>query len=822
MKLHRLIVNNIRGIKELDIRPDGDNFLIWGPNGSGKSGVIDSIDFLLTGQISRLTGRGTRGISLSSHGPHIDCDVDDAWVEGTFQIPETDELIVLKRSLKTPSVLEYDENFKESIQSIITIAQRGQHVLTRRDILRYIASDASTRAREIQELLNITEIENIRSSLVRVRTYFKNRNESSNSLIENSKGRIISITEQEDYTESDILEYVNKKRVLLKGELIKEFDSSKIKDALSPPALLLQDESVNLARLKSDADLISKLVHGEYQEEIINLDLQIRGALQELLDTPEKIRDLASLRLIELGLELIDETGDCPLCDISWPEEELQKYLESKREKSKEIRELQKKLNEASSKLLNKTGSTLSSVKRIVDIANKLNDKEKAASLQKWFDELYQYNEYLINSIEKYLKSHYSIEGIKKLFLPSHGMGLIEEISRQAHDKYPGLTLEQSAWDTLTEIETNLKGLENALLEHKKINYHFDQAEILYNSFVESRDEVLQALYDQIEGRFVDFYRFLHNVDEGEFEASIEPSGAGLKFQVDFHGRGVHPPQALHSEGHQDSMGICLWLALSEQLTQNKIDLILLDDVVMSIDIDHRRKTADMLSSKFGNRQFLITTHDRNWMSELKSGGIVNAENIIHFYDWDIDQGPHINFRPDMWNRINEDLDRNDVPEAAAKLRHGSEDFFRTVCGMLEVPVVFKENYKWELGELQLPAMDRYKYLIKRAIMSAESWDKQDVIEKTRVFDSVRSSVYGRTYAEQWLVNESLHYNNWGTFSPIDFRPVVDAFHDLFDLFYCHNRNCRGILRVEKEDRKITSLRCPCGEINWNLIIKPK
>lgn len=821
MKLHRLIVNDIRGIKELDIKPGGDNFLIWGPNGSGKSGVIDSIDFLLTGQISRLTGRGTRGISLSSHGKHIDCDdIDNAWVEGTFQIPESDELIVLKRCLKTPSILEYDENFKELIESIITIAQRGQHVLTRKDILRYVASEASTRAREIQELLNITKIENIRSCLVRVVTYFKDENESSKKLIENSEVRVISITGHEVYTENDILEYVNAKRSLLSGKSIKDLNSSKIKDALSPPALVLQDESVNLSRLESDIGLISKSLNVDNQKEIVILDANIREALDTLLETPQKIRDLASLKLLELGLELIDETGDCPLCDTSWSEGELLKHLESKREKSRGIRKLQKKLNEASSKLLNKTGFIQSSVERIIDIANKLNDDEKAASLQKWSDELSQYNKSLINPIEKYLRLHYSIEEIKKLFIPSHGLELIEEISRQAHDKYPELTPEQSAWDTLTEIVTNLKGLENALLEHKKINYHFDQAENFYDSFVESRDEVLKTLYEQIEGRFVEFYRFLHDADEEEFEANIEPSGAGLIFEVGFHGRGVHPPQALHSEGHQDSMGICLWLALSEQLTQNKIDLILLDDVVMSIDIDHRKKTADMLSSKFKNRQFLITTHDRNWVNELKRGGIVKTKNIIHFYDWDIDRGPHVNFRPDMWSRINKDLDQKDVSEAAAKLRYGSEDFFRAVCGSLKVPVVFKEDYKWELGELQLPAMEHFKNLIRRASRSAKSWDQHDNIEKYRIFDSVRSSVYGRTHAEQWLVNENLHYNNWGNFSPVDFRPVVDAFHDLFDLFYCHK--CDGMLNLEKEKTKMKSLRCPCGEINWNLVIKSK
>jgi len=820
MKLHKLVINNVRGVRELDIKPEGENFLIWGPNGSGKSGVVDSIDFLLTGRISRLTGRGTGGISLSSHGPHIDCTADDAWVEGTFQIPEIDELVVFKRCLNTPNILEYNEDFKEAIEPILNLAQRGQHVLTRRDILRYIASDASTRAKEIQELLNITEIENIRKGLVRVKTDFKNKKDSSTNLIGNSKGRLTSITGHETYDENTILEFINQKRSLLKGESIQEFNSSKIKADLSPPTLLPQDVYVNLAQLKSDLELISKLLDAKSQEDIKDLDTQIRESLGVLLDTSESIHDIENTKLIELGLKLIDEEGNCPLCDTSWPEGKLKEYLEIKLEKYKKIQELNYKINEASSHLLSKTRSIQSSVERIIDVSNKLDDKEKTDILQEWSDKMSKYIEYLINPIDKYLKMSDSIEEIKTIYMPSNGIDMIKEISKQANDKYPELTPEQSAWDILTEIESNLKGLENAIAKHEEIKLHFERSEILYNSFVGSRDEVLQSLYNQIEGRFIEFYRFLHKKDENEFEASIEPSGAGLKFEVDFYGRGVYPPQALHSEGHQDSMGICLWLALSEQLTQNKVDLILLDDVVMSVDIDHRRKTAELLGEKFENRQLLITTHDRNWMNQLKHSGIIKSNNIIHFYDWDIDRGPHVNFRPDIWDRINEDLKSNDVSEAAAKLRHGAEDFFRGVCSSLEVPVIFKEDYKWELGELQLPAMEHYREFIKKAIRSAESWSQTELAEQYRETDSVRSSVYGRTYAEQWSVNEAVHYNNWENFRREDFIPVVDAFHDLFDLYLC--QNCGGMLKVQKTDNKISSIKCPCGEINYNLIIKTR
>ena len=66
-----------------------------------------------------------------------------------------------------------------------------------------------------------------------------------------------------------------------------------------------------------------------------------------------------------------------------------------------------------------------------------------------------------------------------------------------------------------------------------------------------------------------------------------------------------------------------------------------------------------------------------------------------------------------MWENIYNDIQNEQISSAAQKLRHGSEDFFRSVSGSLEVPVVFKEDYQWELGQLQFPAMNRLRDLLK-------------------------------------------------------------------------------------------------------------
>jgi hypothetical protein len=47
--------------------------------------------------------------------------------------------------------------------------------------------------------------------------------------------------------------------------------------------------------------------------------------------------------------------------------------------------------------------------------------------------------------------------------------------------------------------------------------------------------------------------------DEVKFTAKLTPSEGKLDFDVNFYERGLFPPGAYHSEGHQDGMGVCLW-----------------------------------------------------------------------------------------------------------------------------------------------------------------------------------------------------------------------------------------------------------------------
>ena len=125
-------------------------------------------------------------------------------------------------------------------------------------------------------------------------------------------------------------------------------------------------------------------------------------------------------------------------------------------------------------------------------------------------------------------------------------------------------------------------------------------------------------------------------------------------------------PAAFHSEGHQDGMGVCLYLALMKRLFGDQFTFALLDDVVMSVDAGHRYQFCKLLKTHFPDTQFIITTHDRLWAEQMKSAGLVTAKTSIAFHSWTIDTGPLVESNEEIWDEIAGALGKGKVEAAAA------------------------------------------------------------------------------------------------------------------------------------------------------------
>ena len=310
----------------------------------------------------------------------------------------------------------------------------------------------------------------------------------------------------------------------------------------------------------------------------------------------------------------------------------------------------------------------------------------------------------------------------RELFSPKDAMKDLEDAYKTVEKKYPKADQKATALQTLIRLSENLKYIERAEESFRRANLLRKRADQLLVTFEKSRDEVLEELYNTIQSRFAEFYRELHSSDEDGFDAEFRLEKGKLNFEVEFYGRGKFPPIALHSEGHQDSMGLCLYLALSEYLAGDTIQLTILDDVVMSVDGEHRRHVCGLLSKKFPERQFLITTHDRTWASQLRTEGIVGSSNSFEFGRWSLATGPIVSTEVDLWEKIDEALSKNEVPDAAFRLRRGSEHFFEQVCNNLSALIRYRSDYRWDFSQYIVAGVGRLNELLKVAKNAAHSW----------------------------------------------------------------------------------------------------
>jgi len=821
MRLLDLAVENVRGICTLPLRPEGRNLVIWGPNGCGKSGVVDALDFLLTGQISRLTGTGTEGVFLEQHGPHMGHVAADATVRAKLLIQEDSQPIEVEisRNMARPGNLECDEAVRPLVDKVLAVAQRGQYVLTRRELHRYVVARAGERGEQVQRLLNISEVEEIRRALVSAKRQLADGRLAVQREVGRGQATVAATLGLASYDGGAALQRVNDLRAALGGQPIKALSRTTLKDGLAPPAAPSSEGGAidRKAAERAIASLRALVDPAHPADRILTAHRDLGAIVNQVKEQPQMLRDLTVRQLIEMGIDLIDDSGACPLCETPWPEDKLRKHLEGRLSQANVAAEQQKTIDELSSLLAGPADVAAANVQNLLTVAAGLGIQEKCQSLIAWQSDLGKFLTALESPLEKYAELSSTESDIVRFFAPFDVTETLRVIEADVSSCCPERPPEWTAWDTLTTLESNTKVLESSESYLSRITRAENRAGVLLECFETARNGVLSKLYDEVNDRFVSLYRQLHKDDEGTFTAKLEPAGPALKLAVDFYGLGQYPPQALHSEGHQDSMGLCLYLALAERLTTGLIDLIVLDDVVTSVDEGHRREICRVLATEFPDRQFLITTHDKSWAFSLRSEGVVTQRNLVQFFGWNVRTGPKWDNNLDTWLHIEQHIERNEIPDAASELRRASEQFFTLACASLLARVVCKPRADWELGDVLHPAVEQYGALIKTAKDAANSWNEKDQIQSLSDLEAVAAEVKQRTGADMWQVNASVHYNNWHNLGPADFGVVAEAFHDLWNLFRCPK--CEGMLHVvvSPDTAVQEAVRCNCGHTTWNL-----
>lgn len=806
-------IQDLRGIRDLRLELNSHSFAICGPNGSGKSGVVDAIEFALTGDISRLKGRGTQGLSLQKHGSHILAqeNIESAVATLGVKLTKPNCEVTISRSVKRPEEPLLIPDTKEIRDVLHQLSQHPEVVLSRREVIKFILTEASERSKGIQALLRLEGIEETRGALKSAQNKIKTQNRNHQKRKDDEGQLLCEHLDLNEYIEESAVEICNRSREALGLPPL---------DALNPDtridAGIEMDKSTSQisksAAISDIKSLISFMVDPEVAVGHVTTVVDICNRIMADISI---LADMQKLPFWMQGLDLVD-SETCPLCDVTWESRSaLESHLKEKIARLEAVQVMQRELQDAAAGIVTDTESLASRISAVVKVAKVQGFDSLSKTLDEW-----------VKSLTVFAK------GLEKV---EFALAVVDRLSSDWRATPPGLdeSLEDlkekvSAWpeqDSLVEAQSFLVRAQERFVRFMDANtacanvaYAMSAANITYDTYCEEASNALQRLYDEVETDFSRFYRQLNSDDESEFKARFLPDEGKLNLEVDFHGQGLFPPSAYHSEGHQDALGVCLYLSLMKHLLGDQFKLAVLDDVVMSVDSGHRKQFCNLLLTHFPNTQFIITTHDKVWAAQMRHSGLIGSKSSAEFHSWTVQTGPIVEANEEVLEEVAKHVNANKIPPAASLLRRHLEFVMADLAHELRAKIPFRQDADYDLGDLFSSVVGQQGEWIKRAIGVAESWNNEEDTRNLTGLKKARSSAIQRYNDENWIVNKVVHYNEWATFDRADLRELLVAVEDLLKLFKCES--CMGWMYVSGPKVEPEALRCRCNAISYNLLKK--
>jgi ABC-type multidrug transport system ATPase subunit len=816
IQIESVEIRELRGIRTLEISPRRKSFVISGPNGSGKSGVVDAIQFGLTGDISRLSGKGTVGLTVHRHGPHVDKrdDPEAAEVSMSLFVPETGKTVVLTRNVKTAKVFTLKPEDPQARAVLEEVAQHPELTLSRREIIKYILVEAGERSKEIQALLKLDDVGNIRSLLQTVKNKLSSAHSAAQRDVSNAEDALRRHMDVRTLSKEDIVAAVNPQRKILGLSEIREFTADTI---LNAGVLESGDESAfNKQSALRDISALGDARRGFPALGKLEVATLLKD-IERLESDPALLQAVARRAFVERGLSLVDGPL-CPLCDTEWENEQhLTKHLRAKLAKSKAAEALQQRLLKNAAEVATHAHKLAALIAPVEAFAKVDRSARFAADLAAWSGRLRTLATSL-GTIEEVVAHKAALEEGWIAPPPS----LEKDLSTLAETvkAKPDQTASVAAQTFLTLAQDRLNSWKAARRAEKQAAAAAARGQDVYKAYCDAMEEQLGDLYAAVEGDFSAYYRDINADDEGAFKARLEPSEGKLDLEVAFYDKGMFPPAAYHSEGHQDGMGVCLYLALMKRVLGDRFRFAVLDDVVMSVDQGHRKHFCTLLKTRFPETQFIITTHDKVWAKQMQTEGLVDSKGGIVFHKWSVQTGPIFEQFTDVWEQIDRDLAKNDVSAAAARLRRHLEYISAELGDYLGAKAAFRGDFSYDLGDLLPAVIGRQAELLKLAAKSAQDWKDDDAKMKVETLKTARANALTKYGGEAWMVNRAVHYTEWADFSKSEFKAVVGAFQALLLQFRCTKQGCESWLYVTPRKGDPEALRCRCASINLNLRVK--
>lgn len=787
-RIKTLTARCLRGIREATLPFEKRSVVLLGENGSGKSSFVDALEFFFTGQVSHL--EGAQAISTFRHAPHIHFSRGDAAVEVEFDQPPG----VVSRTFRGLSSLPTE------LQNHIELGARSTFILRRKNLLDFILAQPAPRYQQLATIIGVDDLDKVERGLMHAQHDSLAEKESLDRQVQEVAGSLSKLLGEKVVTDEQTLAALNRKLAALQQPPIESFDEVEarkvaiVAQARSPAdiqrATRVQGALHTLDELQSNMAFLDE--HRRFWEEV--------EALQQ---DAEHLRQFLFQQVLKSSRRLISdfELDRCPVCLQAIDREVLLTSLDRRIKDAEQIAQKASEIRALRAALVEQVRAQLARVKKLT-----LQLTELELPLEtKVLDRYIAHVEGLLSAlepdpVEMRLASVETYARAPEVKMFGYYVGTLLPRLQSEKKRLEPTERDRRAVETidlLTRVMDSRQALSRLQPQRRAKIATYREMMTIYDCFVSTKRAEVQKVYRDLESDIKRFFQFLHQ-GEGYREISLEideERRASTEIMMNFYDRTQEDPRAFNSEGHLDSLGLCIFLAFVKRFNAG-FPLVVLDDVVSSIDSGHRQHVCGLLFKEFGDYQLLITTHDYVWFEELRAHQRAHKRGHLfinlQILDWSLDGGVRLDRYKPRWERVEEKLTDADKTGAAAETRKTLEWFLYEMCIAIEAPVALRRDVRYTVGDLYVPFVRRVRKLVP------------DVYQgNIAVFQNLKmNGIFGNL-----LVHNNPRAENA---SLAEVRSFVSAVRALYDLFFCDQCG-----RFVEYHRSVKEIKCRRGCILW-------
>ncbi len=719
---------HFRGLPANEFKLKGKSLVLLGTNGKGKSALVDGIEFVFSGQIARFTGAGTGGISHDDAVKNVKTGGDPKVV---LALSPSNGEISRKLSSGTTEVAD-TQKVKDFFAQHPKV---DGFVLRRARILDFVCDQDADRYQKFVQLLGITKMDRLQRSFVDAE-----RQASATA----DRAKTTHQTKLAVFNDPvSVFAPINLAQVFAQiSKTAEEFDLEKLEkwEDLESWLPLLKAKRPQANREKIDA-ITRALVSVETPLATVSAaDVRAVNDLQvELAELAASSVDAPRSKIIDEGRNYLaghaDETH-CPLCETEFekPLNVLMVRLKERSDSLQELRDSTSKRKAALGRIKQYANDVADQLKKDLK-HSELFDVATKAALRNARATAIRFSRLLIRADGNDFTNDVTLpEGLHSV--SETKASLTVELKEQKTALVPPDSTKLEAAIALLERAiaswSDIEKAEHALAGSQEIHRRTTVAKDCFSS---SREKAIQQVFTHISGTVLDYYKRLHDFAEGdeasectglELKPTSRAAAGGLRLAIQFLGlANSKDPRAFLSEGHLDSLGLCLFLA-AVRIFNPPGSLLVLDDVLTSIDKEHRRRVGELLFSEFKDFQIILTTHDDHWNELLQSSaramGLQNQWQYVQINGWTVDSGPVLSVTDNSWEFITENLTEDKYRNLGGPFRVVFEDFLARTAAKIELKVRFKSDGKYTSGDFVLAGIaDELRKLLVKADPSSEA-----------------------------------------------------------------------------------------------------